>query len=290
MIAFLIDADNFSSPAWIDEAFQTLERTEGTISIRRAYGSAENLKGLADTLRLWAVRPFVNLPLPKNTTDMSLAVDAMELACITPRPKLLVIGSGDLDFVPLVVRLRERGIKVICVTERRKMAQDAVPAYDQVIYVGGDQVDRSKVVEAKPVAATPVDPFTFRIDGKVVEAKPVSAAPVRAATKKAAAKSPAVKTPTPKPVTAKKAPAKKVPTKTTTGTASEAVTVLKILAAVPNLKSGQWQTLGEVAKVLHDEKLLAKSATSTKLFKKFPHHFELTPEGKPNQVRFILPT
>lgn len=31
MIAFLIDADNFLSPAWIDEAFQTLERTEGSI-------------------------------------------------------------------------------------------------------------------------------------------------------------------------------------------------------------------------------------------------------------------
>lgn len=62
MIAFLIDADNFSEPAWIDEAFQTLERTEGPIAIRRAYGSAENLKGLADTLRVWAIRPFVNLP------------------------------------------------------------------------------------------------------------------------------------------------------------------------------------------------------------------------------------
>jgi hypothetical protein len=31
-----------------------------------------------------------------------------------------------------------------------------------------------------------------------------------------------------------------------------------------------------------------ESATSTKLFKKFPHHFELMPAGKPNQVRFIL--
>lgn len=56
MIAFLIDADNLSAPVWIDEAFQTLERTEGTISIRRAYGSAENLKGLADTLRVWSIR------------------------------------------------------------------------------------------------------------------------------------------------------------------------------------------------------------------------------------------
>lgn len=266
MIAFLIDADNFSLSSWIDEAFQTLERTEGSISIRRAYGSAENLKGLADTLRVWAVRPFVNLPLPKNTTDMSLAVDAMELACMAPRPKLVVIGSGDLDFVPLVVRLRERGIKVVCVTERNKMAKDAVPAYDQVIYVGGAQVDRPKVPKAKPVAASPV----------------------RAATKKATTKSPAVQTATPKPATVKKAVAKKVPAKKTTGAAIEAVTVQRILAAVPNLKAGQWQPLGDVVKMLHEERLLAKSATSTKLFKKFPHHFELMPAGKPNQVRFIV--
>jgi len=61
------------------------------------------------------------------------------------------------------------------------------------------------------------------------------------------------------------------------------------LAAFPNLKAGEWQPLGDVAKVLHDEKLLAKSATSSKLLKKFPHHFELMPEGKPNKVRYILP-
>ncbi|MGV0986529.1 MAG: NYN domain-containing protein [Limnohabitans sp.] len=267
MIAFLIDADNFSSPVWIDEAFQTLERTDGSISIRRAYGSAENLKGLADSLRIWAVRPFVNLPLPKNTTDMSLAVDAMELACMVPKPKLVVIGSGDLDFVPLVVRLRERGIKVVCVTERSKMAQDAVPAYDQVIYVGGDQVDQ-------PIA---------------VEPKPVATAPVRPPTKKVSIKSPAVKTTSSKPLPAKKVVAKKAPAKKSTGASSDAVTVPRILAVVPNLKAGQWQLLSEVAKVLHDEKLLAKNATSTKLFKKFPHHFELMPAVKPNQVRFILP-
>lgn len=269
MIAFLIDADNFSAPAWIDEALQTLERTEGPIAIRRAYGSAENLKGLADTLRAWAIRPFVNLPLPKNTTDMSLAVDAMELACLAPRPKLVVMGSGDLDFVPLVIRLRERGIKVVCVSERGKMAQDAMRAYDQVIYVGCDQSNRPAGTE-------------------VAQVVPVAAAPVRATPIETVVKSPTEKKTKPEPAAVKKAPAKNI-AKKTTGMATNAVTVPKILAAVPNLKAGQWQRLGDVAKVLHDEKLLAKSATSPKLFKKFPHHFELMPSGKPNQVRFILP-
>jgi hypothetical protein len=272
MIAFLIDADNFSAPGWLEEAFQVLERTEGPIAIRRAYGSAENLKGLADTLRTWAIRPFVNLPLPKNTTDMSLAVDAMELACMTPRPKLVVIGSGDLDFVPLVVRLRERGIRVVCVSERSKLAQDALRAYDQVIFVGAEQSSRTSATSA-------------------AEAPPKQARAVRSGARKTAVKTPPAKAVVPREAPAKKAPARKTASKTTEAPAprnAEGVTVPQILAAVPALKAGQWQPLGEIAKVLHDEKLLAKSATTPKLFKKFPHHFELMPAGKPNQVRFIV--
>lgn len=48
MIVFLIDADNLSSPAWVNEVITTIEATEGPIAVRRGYGSAENLKGLAD--------------------------------------------------------------------------------------------------------------------------------------------------------------------------------------------------------------------------------------------------
>ena len=282
MIALLIDADNFSSPAWIEEAVQTLERNEGPIAIRRAYGCAENLKGIAEVLRSRAIRPFVNLSILKNTTDMSLAVDAMELACLTPRPKLIVIASGDLDFIPLVVRLRERGIRVVCFSERSKMAQDAIPAYDQVIYVGADQA---------------VSPAT-----KKLEAIPVPVADIAATHQKAVVNILAVKASVPKSVTtkkvpkkiepAKKAPAKKAPVKQAvkkTTAAKPVITAKAIVAAVPNLQTGQWLPLGEVAKILHDKKLLAKSATSSKLLRKFPEHFELMPAEKPNKVRAIKP-
>lgn len=280
MIALLIDADNFSSPAWIEEAFQTLERTEGPIAIRRAYGSTENLRGLAEIMRTHAIRPFVNLSILKNTTDMSLAVDAMELACLTPRPKLMVIASGDLDFIPLVVRLRERAIRVVCVSERSKMAQDAIPAYDQVIYVGADPV---------------VSPVVTKL-----EAIPAPVADIAVVPPKAVASIPVVKPSAPKPVATKKAPAQKEPAtkapekKTSvkqvakkTTAAKPVVTPKTILAAVPNLQTGQWLPLGDVAKILHDKKLLAKSATSSKLLRKFPEHFELLPTAKPNKVRVI---
>ena len=135
-IVFLIDADNLSSPAWVEEACNSLQASEGRMAVLRAYGSAENLKGLAQPLQDWAIRPYLNLSLSKNTTDVALAVDAMELACQVPKPTVVAIGSGDADFLPIVVRLRERGIRVICVSERGKMSAEAAQAYDAVVLVG----------------------------------------------------------------------------------------------------------------------------------------------------------
>lgn len=275
MRVFLIDADNLSSPAWVDDAFKALDTADGSIAVRRAYGSAENLKGLADTLRTWAIRPFVNLSLSKNTTDIALAADAMEFACQRPAPAMIVIGSGDADFVPLVVRLRERGIQVVCVSEASKMAPEAVSAYDRVVYVGHATPTRRSSPSPAPAAAP---------------AKARRSAPAAAPAAKAAAKKlPGTKTPArkeaPSAPPVPKEPARKSAAKP--APPADGLTVQRILAAVPALEAGAWQPLGDVAKALRDGGLLGKSALSTKLFKKFPVRFELRPDRQPNEVRLV---
>ncbi len=279
MNVFLIDADNLNASAWVDEAFRVLLESEGPLPVRRAYGSSENLRSLSDVLRSWAVRPFVNLALTKNTTDMALAVDAMELACHNPPPQLMVIGSGDADFLPLVVRLRERGIRLVCVSERSKMGREAVAAYDRVILVGPEPV---------PLAS------------------PESAATVPQPTPKAAktpAKKGAVKAVALKTVAAKKTPAKKTPVKTVTPKPTAPAVepldtvvppqtlpdVAAILQAVPRLQDGQPHPLAAVAKALLDAKLRGKNTTATKLLKKFPQHFSLLPLEKPRTVTYHAP-
>jgi hypothetical protein len=257
MIVFLIDADNLSSSAWIEEACNSLEAAEGSIAVRRAYGSAENLKGLAQTMLAWAIRPFVNLSLSKNTTDVALAVDAMELACQTPKPTAMAIGSGDADFVPLVVRLRERGIRMICISERSKMAPEAAHAYDSVLFVGREP----PTLQAQARSPAPAK----RTPAKKVAAK--SAIAVAAPAKKLAAK---------------KTPA------ALKDTAKAEVTLEQILSAAPALRTGQMQALGDVVKLLHSARLIGKNTTSTKLFKKFPARFELSPVRQPNQVRLLV--
>ena len=271
MNVFLIDADNLNSGGWIDEAFRLLVETEGPLPIRRAYGSSENLKSVADALRSWAVRPFVNLALTKNTTDIALAVDAMELACGNPAPQLVVIGSGDADFLPLVVRLRERGIRMVCVSERSKMGREAVAAYDRVILVGPAQ---DTLLPSEPIAKPVRKPAKALV--KTVEAKAS----------------------TPRAVVVKKTPVKKAIPKPKTpiavsidnaATALALPDVAAILQAVPTLQDGQPLALAAVAKALRDAKLRGKNTTATKLLKKFPQHFSLLPLEKPRTVTYHVP-
>jgi hypothetical protein len=131
--AFLIDADNLS-PAAVEEAFAKLANFPGSLTVRRAYGGAEKLAGLREVLHRHAVRAFVNHG--KGTTDVALTVDAIDLLHQVG-PAVIAIGSGDGDFVPLVVRLREAGVRVLCFAQAGKAADDIAYAYDAVIHVGG---------------------------------------------------------------------------------------------------------------------------------------------------------
>jgi hypothetical protein len=299
MNVFLIDADNLNSGAWVDEAFRVLEASEGSLPVRRAYGSADNLKALNDTLRAWAVRPFINLALSKNTTDMALAVDAMELACQMPAPGLIVIGSGDADFVPLVVRLRERGIRTVCVSERSKMAREAVPAYDRVILVGQElpvqdvttdaaqalstrrparKTAARKTTTANPSVNTPVDaPSQTRTPAKRVAVKKTTSGS-GGLEHKSSAPAPVSPVVDAEPLTA-------VPSDSA-NTAMPMLDVAAILLAVPALQTGQPQPLAAVAKALLDAKLRGKNMTATKLLKKFSLHFVLAPPEKPRTVQY----
>jgi uncharacterized protein (TIGR00288 family) len=59
------------------------------------------------------------------------------------------------------------------------------------------------------------------------------------------------------------------------------------LEAVPNLESGQKVELNAAAEALRKAKLLAKSASSTRLFRRYPEYFDLLPARQPNSVQYF---
>lgn len=233
MVMLLIDADNVSADV-IEQAVQRTLADQGAIHVRRAYCNAETaLKHQALFKRL-SVRPMVNLASGKNSTDIALAVDAMDLV-VAERPELVVLVSSDSDFAPLVIRLREKGCRVCGIGQQGKTGEETVAVYDSFIDLQHQSGSRPAPVKR----------------------------PARARRAKAQEVAP---------------PAPVLPDD-----------VLRILDAVPELLRGDRVELNHAAERLRGAKLLGKSASSPKLFKKFPELFLLTPEKTPNKVQYVGP-
>lgn len=78
------------------------------------------------TQRMGAVR--------KNSADIKLAVDAIELAFEREYVTTFVIGTGDSDFTPLVHKLRELNKRVIGVGVRASTSALLPPACDEFLF------------------------------------------------------------------------------------------------------------------------------------------------------------
>ena len=248
-VVLLVDADNVS-PDVIEQAVEAVMTEHGAIHVRRAYCTAESaLKDLALFKRM-AIRPMVNLSAGKNSTDIALAVDAIDLV-VAERPEVVVIVSSDSDFAPLVIRLREKGCRVEGIGQDGKTGDETIAVYDAFTVLS------HRRARAAPAAA------------KAARAAPAAAAKAtRAPRARRAAKTVAAPAPAP-------------------ATASLPDDVQRILNAVPALKEGMRLQLGIAAERLRAAGLLAKNAASTRLFKKHPQYFELSPDDQPNRVQFL---
>ena len=59
----------------------------------------------------------------RTRTDIALAVDAIDLV-LAERPDVVVIASSDSDFAPLVLRLREKGCRVVGIGQEGKTGDE----------------------------------------------------------------------------------------------------------------------------------------------------------------------
>ncbi|KQP37888.1 NYN domain-containing protein [Pseudorhodoferax sp. Leaf274] len=296
-VALLIDADNLSAPEMVAQALRHLTQLAGPVGIRRAYGSAENLKGLSGVLREFAFHLCVNLPLAKNTTDMALAVDAMDL-CARYAPGVLAIGTGDADFAPLVLRLRERGVRTVCFSQANKMSPEVHGFYDEVVLLGARRSAAASVVASVlPVAAPAAAPAPARKTAarKTPARKTAAKSVAEAAPAPAPARVPAPPpSPAPAPVPASPAPAPApepapVSARAAAAAAKEAELserVQALLREMPGVTEGHEVDFGEVAKRLREAKLLGRQAVMSKFLKKHVPGVELTPQAQPRKLRW----
>jgi len=251
----LIDADNVSVDV-MSQAVEWVGKHYGGPHVRRAYCTAESAVQHQQLFKRLSIRPMVNLAAGKNSTDIALAIDAIDLA-IAERPAVMVIASSDSDFAPLVARLREKGCRVVGIGQQGKTGDETQTVYD----------DYEVIAHRKPRAAPPAPPAAAPRSAAAPAARP-AVAKKAAAPRKAAVPRPAAKKAAPPPLPDK---------------------AQAILRALPALSRGETVELRVAAEALRDAGLLSKSGSSTKLFGLFPELFELQPPKAPNHVR-VAPT
>ena len=324
-VMLLIDADNVSADV-IDQAVEHVMTQHGAIHVRRAYCTAESALANLQIFKRHSIRPIVNLSTGKNSTDISLAVDAIDLV-LAERPDIAVIVSSDSDFAPLVIRLREKGCRVEGIGQQGKTGEDSKPVYDDFIDLTHNKARSNPRSSAGQRAAPRSESGTSsRTVSNTASSTTSSTTPRTTARKRAAdkpgaladaASAPTMATAATRPSSRAAEPDQERPRPAArraqprlraSATAAEVAPALaaaptessrpgpllpdevtRILAAVQDLWRGGKIELGIAAEQLRAGQLLAKSAPSTRLFKKYPAHFALTPEAQPNKVQYVGP-
>ncbi|MCL1829270.1 MAG: NYN domain-containing protein [Oscillospiraceae bacterium] len=134
-MAVLIDADNV--PRDCLKSVMEEIAIYGSPTIKRIYGdwTSPNIAGWKASLLENAVTPIqqYSYTTGKNSTDSAMIIDAMDILYAGKTDGFILISS-DSDFTRLAIRLREAGMYVIGIGERKTPAPFIV-ACDKFIYI-----------------------------------------------------------------------------------------------------------------------------------------------------------
>jgi len=124
---------------------------KGSIVVKKAYCDWERYKGFKATMH---EANFELIEIPhvrqsgKNSADIRLVVDALDLCYTKAHVNTFVIISGDSDFSPLVSKLRENAKQVIGVGVKQSSSDLLITNCDEFIFYD-DLVRESQRAEAK---------------------------------------------------------------------------------------------------------------------------------------------
>ena len=134
-LAVLIDADNASRTAMKDVMAEVA--VYGTPTIKRIYGdwTSPNMSTWKSILLETAITPIqqYSYTTGKNSTDSAMIIDAMDIL-YSGTCDGFVLVSSDSDFTRLATRLREAGMKVYGMGEK-KTPKPFIVACDKFVYI-----------------------------------------------------------------------------------------------------------------------------------------------------------
>ena len=166
-LAVLIDGDNIPS-AYVKEMMEEIAKY-GNPTIKRIYGdwTRPTLSKWKNLLLENAINPIqqYGYTTGKNSTDSAMIIDAMDIL-YSERVDGFCLVSSDSDFTRLATRLREAGMNVIGIGEK-KTPDPFIVACDRFIYIeilrSQHKESDNNVTTDKPDKKSSVDKITPKV-------------------------------------------------------------------------------------------------------------------------------
>jgi|TARA_B100000768_G_scaffold26630_1_gene24726 uncharacterized LabA/DUF88 family protein len=164
-LAVLIDGDNIPS-AHVKEMMEEIAKY-GNPTIKRIYGDWTNphLSKWKNLLLQNAITPIQQYAYTtgKNATDSAMIIDAMDIL-YSEKVNGFCLVSSDSDFTKLATRLREAGMQVIGIGEK-KTPTPFIVACDKFIYIEilRKQSYKKEDVNAKGKTEENIDEITSKV-------------------------------------------------------------------------------------------------------------------------------
>ncbi len=161
-LAVLIDGDNIPS-RYIKEMMEEITKY-GTPTIKRIYGdwTKPHLAQWKGILLENAINPIqqYSYTTGKNATDSAMIIDAMDIL-YSNQVNGFCLVSSDSDFTKLATRLREAGMKVYGIGEK-KTPNPFIVACDKFIYLEILKPDNEKQNGDKPKKKSNLEKITTK--------------------------------------------------------------------------------------------------------------------------------
>lgn len=161
-LAVLIDGDNIPSQ-YLKEMMEEITKY-GTPTIKRIYGdwTKPHLAKWKAVLLEHAINPIqqYSYTTGKNATDSAMIIDAMDILYSSKVDGFCLVSS-DSDFTKLATRLREAGLQVIGIGEK-KTPDPFIVACDKFIYLEILKKDQDKPPSDGTAKRNNVDKITAK--------------------------------------------------------------------------------------------------------------------------------
>jgi len=166
-LAVLIDGDNIPS-AYVKEMMEEIAKY-GNPTIKRIYGDWTNpkLSKWKNVLLENAITPIqqYGYTAGKNATDSAMIIDAMDIL-YSEKVDGFCLVSSDSDFTRLATRLREAGMNVIGIGEK-KTPDPFIVACDKFIYIEilkyKSESSGTDLTKQKPSSTNKIDEITPKV-------------------------------------------------------------------------------------------------------------------------------